>query len=282
MCLVPMCLVPRNRWRRGAFVLSLVAGFGAFAALAQTVASPSAHEVIPPVPTTPEEQTAQRTLFEQDEKILRDWPNLGRYQAENARLTPPAAGERRVVFMGDSITEAWMNHGTGASAQNPGFFPGKPWIDRGISGQTTPQMLLRFRQDVIDLKPTAVVIFAGVNDIAGNTGTITAEQTEGNIRSMAELAKANGIKVVLCSILPVYDFKWRPGREPAPKIVAINKWIKAYAAANHFAYADFYSAMVDERGGLPAKLSGDGVHPNPTGYAIMNPLVEAGIAEALR
>jgi acyl-CoA thioesterase-1 len=267
---------------RGACTLSLAAILTALTAFAQTAPAPSAHEVIPPAPTTPAEQAAQRTLFEQDEKMLRDWPNLARYQADNARLQPPAPGEKRVVFMGDSITEGWMNHGTGTSAQNPGFFPGKPYVDRGISGQTTPQMLLRFRQDVIDLKPAVVVIFAGTNDIAGNTGPITAEQTEGNITSMAELAKANGIKVVLCSILPSSEFKWRPGREPAQKIVAINQWIKSYAEANHYPYVDFHTAMANDSGGLPAKLSHDGVHPTADGYAIMNPLVEAGITEALK
>ncbi len=266
--------------------MSFAAILTLFTASAQTAPAqtpaPSAHEVIPPAPTTPEEEKAQRTLFEQDEKTLRDWPNLGRYQAENMRLQPPQPGSPRVVFMGDSITEGWMNHGTGASPQNPGFFPGKPWLDRGISGQTTPQMLLRFRQDVIDLKPSVVVIFAGTNDIAGNTGPITPEQTEGNIKSMAELAKANGIKVVLCSILPAYEFKWRPGRDPAPKIVAINRWIESYAEAQHYPYVDFHKAMADQRGGLPENLSHDGVHPTAAGYAIMNPLVEAGIQQALK
>ena len=241
----------------------------------------AAHEAAPKPAATPEEQARQQALFEQDEKILRDWPNLNRYQAANAALAPTAPGEHRVVFMGDSITQAWMNHGTGASEANPGFFPGKPYIDRGISGQTTPQMLLRFRQDVLDLKPNVVVIFAGTNDVAGNTGEITPEQTEGNLTSMAELAKANGIKVVLCSILPAFDFKWRPGREPAPKIVALNTWIKSYATAQGYPYVDFHTAMADQRGGLPEKLSKDGVHPTADGYAIMNPLVEAGIAQAL-
>jgi len=206
---------------------------------------------------------------------------LERYRAANAKLGLPAAGEKRVVFMGDSITEGWMNHGTGASETNPGFFPGKPYIDRGISGQTTPQMLIRFRPDVIDLKPAAVVLFAGINDIAGNTGDMTLEETEGNLASMAELAHANGIKVVICSILPAFDFPWRPGRTPAPKVVKVNEFLKSYAAAHGHVYVDFYSAMVDDRGGLPKTLSGDGVHPTPAGYAIMNPLVEAGIAQAL-
>lgn len=230
---------------------------------------------------TPKEIEALQQYKAQTEVMLKDWPNLKRFYEEDMALPQPGKDEKRVVFMGDSITQGWMNHGTDASPANPGFFPGKPWIDRGISGQTTPQMLLRFRQDVIDLKPSAVVIFAGTNDVAGNTGDMTAEQTEANLASMAELAHVHHIRVVLCSILPAYDFPWRPGREPAPKIVAINKWIKDYADSNGDVYVDFYSAMVDSRGGLPANLSHDGVHPNPAGYAIMNPLVEAGIAKAL-
>jgi len=142
-------------------------------------------------------------------------------------------------------------------------------------------MLLRFRHDVIELKPSVVVIFAGTNDIAGNTGDMTPEQTEDNISSMADLAHAHNIRVVLCSILPAFDFPWKPGREPAPKIVALNSWIKDYAASHNYVYVDFYSAMVDNRGGLPEKLSHDGVHPLPAGYEIMNPLIEAGIIKAL-
>ena len=230
---------------------------------------------------TPQEITALQHYKEQTEVMLKDWPNLKRYHEQDATLPAPGSGERRVVFMGDSITEGWMNHGAGASEANPGFFPGKPYIDRGISGQTTPQMLLRFRQDVIDLKPSVVVIFAGINDVAGNTGDMTPQQTEENLTSMAELAKAHDIRVVMCSILPAFDFPWKPGREPAPKIVEINRWIKTYAESNGHVYVDFYSAMVDARGGLPANLSHDGVHPKPAGYAIMNPLVEAGIAQAL-
>jgi lysophospholipase L1-like esterase len=228
-----------------------------------------------------QEMAQQQARFEQDETMLKDWPNLKHYGEDDAALAASGA-EKRVVFMGDSITQGWMNHGTGASEANPGFFPGKPYVDRGISGQTTPQMVLRFQQDVIHLKPTAVVIFAGVNDIAGNTGDMTPEQTQDNLVSMAELAHANGIRVVLCSILPAFDFPWKRGREPAPKIVALNQWIEGYAAEHGYVYVDFYSAMVDERGGLPEKLSRDGVHPNAAGYAIMNPLVEAGIAEALK
>ncbi len=185
----------------------------------------------------------------------------------------PQPGENRVVFMGDSITAGWKLDES---------FPGKPYINRGIGGQTTPQMVVRFRQDVIDLKPKVVIILAGINDIAGNTGPMTLEQTEGNIASMAELARANGIRVVLCSVLPAFDFPWAPGLTPAPKVVAVNEWMKKYAAEKGEVYVDYYSAMKDDRGGLPPTLSHDGVHPLPAGYAIMAPLAEAGIEKALK
>ena len=204
-----------------------------------------------------------------------DWAALGRFAKENAALAPPAAGENRVVFMGNSITEAW--------ARSFGsLFPGKPYIGRGISGQTTPQMLVRFRQDVIALKPKVVVILGGTNDIAGNTGLSTLEMIEDNIASMTELAKANGIRVVLASVLPVLDYPWRRGLDPAPKIVALNSWIKSYAQQVGAVYVDFHGAMADERKGMKAGLARDGVHPNAEGYAIMAPLVERAIAEALR
>jgi lysophospholipase L1-like esterase len=162
------------------------------------------------------------------------------------------------------------------------MFPGKPYVGRGISGQTTPQMLVRFRQDVIDLKPKVVVILAGTNDIAGNTGPSTVEMIEDNIASMAELAKANGIVAVLSSVLPVFDYPWRPGLEPAPKIIALNKWMKDYARAHGAVYLDYHSAMSDSRGGMRDGLSTDGVHPNEAGYKLMAPLAERAISEALR
>jgi lysophospholipase L1-like esterase len=224
---------------------------------------------------------AQEYRRKQDDQLHNDWAFLKKYQAANVALPAPAADERRVVFMGDSITEGWMNHGTGASATTPGFFPGKPYIDRGISGQTTPQMLVRFRPDVIDLEPSVVVILAGINDIAGNTGEMTLAQTEENLASMADLANAHGIKVVMCSILPAFAFPWHPGLEPAPKVIEVNRWMKDYAASHGYVYVDYYAAMADARGGLPANLAYDGVHPTPEGYAIMNTLVEAGIAKAL-
>ncbi len=204
-----------------------------------------------------------------------DWPNLNRYQNENATLKPVEAGQKRIVFMGDSITEFW-------STVNPEYFSGKPYINRGISGQTTPQMLLRFRADVIALHPAAVVILAGVNDIAGNTGPMTIEMVRDNIFSMIELAKANHIKIILCSVLPAYDFPWKPNQEPIGKIKALNQILQNYAVANDIVYLDYYSAMVDERKGLKANYSNDGVHPNKTGYQVMAPLADKAIALALK
>ena len=206
------------------------------------------------------------------DQLKNDWPFLARYKDSDMKLPAPAPGENRIVFMGDSITEGWHLDES---------FPGKPYINRGISGQTSPQMLLRFRQDVIELQPKAVVILAGTNDIAGNTGPMTLEQTEDNIASMADLADAHHIRVVLCSVLPAYDFPWRPGLEPAPKVVALNTWIKSYAGEKGYVYVDYHGAMKDQRDGLPSNLSKDGVHPTPAGYAIMAPLVEAGIKSAL-
>lgn len=203
-----------------------------------------------------------------------DWANLNRFREENEKLGPARTCEDRVVFMGNSITEGWIT-------QMPEFFAGKPYINRGIGGQTTPQMLIRFRQDVIHLRPKVVVILAGINDIAGNTGPSTLEMIEDNLHSMTELAQANGIQVVLCSVLPAYDFPWRPGQEPAEKVVELNRRIQAYASRVGAVYCDYFSAMADERNGLPAALSDDGVHPNREGYAIMAPLVEKAIARAL-
>lgn len=221
--------------------------------------------------TAPEPVTAPSA----DElRLQNDWPYLARYREANARLAAPVAGENRVVFYGNSITEGWA----------PLFgtqFPGKPYVGRGISGQTTPQMLVRFRQDVIALQPKAVVILAGTNDIAGNTGPATIAMIEDNIASMAELARANGIRAVLCSVLPVFDYPWKPGLHPAPTIVALNAWIRDYAASHGAVYVDYHSAMADERQGMRSVLSGDGVHPNEAGYRVMAPLVERGIAEAL-
>ena len=206
------------------------------------------------------------------EKKLDDWPQLGRYRAENAALAAPAAGEKRVVFYGDSITDGW-----GRRPNTGTFFPGKPYVNRGISGQTTPQMVVRFRQDVIELKPAAVVILAGTNDVAGNTGPMTPEMTMENFASMIDLAKANGIKVIVTSITPAYDYPWKKGMEPAGKIKALNATLKAYCEAHGVTWVDYYSALVDEKGGMKDGTSFDGVHPNAAGYAIMGPLAQAGI-----
>lgn len=203
-----------------------------------------------------------------------DWPDLNHFKEANEKMAAPTEEENRVVFMGNSITIGWLK-------TRPDFFEGKPYINRGISGQTTPQMLLRFRQDVIELKPKVVVILAGTNDIAGNTGPSTLDMISDNIISMAELARANGIKVVLSSTLPAYDYPWKPGMEPAKKIVALNQMIKTYAELNNIIYLDYFSAMADERNGLPEKYAHDGVHPTAEGYKVMEPMVEIAISEAL-
>jgi len=208
-----------------------------------------------------------------DQQLRTDWANLAKYRDDNAKLSPPAKNENRVVFMGNSITEGW---------HLATMFPGKPYVNRGISGQTTPQMLVRFRPDVVALKPKVVVILAGTNDIAGNTGPSTIEMIEDNIASMAEIAKANGIRVVLSSILPVYDYPWKPGLQPAPKIIAINKWMKDYAAKHGHVYLDYHSATADSRGGMRPELASDGVHPTEAGYRVMAPLAKAAIEKALR
>jgi len=212
-----------------------------------------------------------------------DWPNLARYDKDNKTVAPPAKNEQRVVFMGDSITDSWD------SPNNGGFFPGKPYVNRGISGQTTPQMLIRFRRDVIELKPKVVVILAGTNDIAGNTGPTTLEAIQDNLKSMAELAAANRIRVVLSSVMPVSDYEIRDGkqlvqtvRRPPDKILALNKWIQEFARANHHVYLDYFSATVDEKGFLKDELSNDGLHPNVQGYAVMASLAEAAITASLK
>ncbi len=203
-----------------------------------------------------------------------DWPNLNRFKDENAKLGLPLPGENRVVFMGNSITIGW-------GRISPNFFSGRPYINRGISGQTTPQMLVRFRADVIDLKPAVVLILAGTNDIAGNTGPSTLKMIEDNIVSMTELAQANGIKVVLSSVLPVYDYPWKPGLEPFGKIATLNKFLKNYAEKYGAIYLDYYSSLVDERKGMKKEYASDGVHPNEAGYKVMEPLVEEAIKKAL-
>lgn len=203
-----------------------------------------------------------------------DWPNLKRYQLENDSLKKERVPKDRVVFMGNSITDAWIR-------LSPAFFNDNHYVDRGISGQTTPQMLVRFRADVIDLKPKVVVIECGTNDIAGNTGPSTLEMAEDNIKSMCELARANKIKVILGSVLPANRFGWAPQVQPADSIIELNKWIREYARKNRIRYVDYHSAMVDENKGLKKEYSEDGVHPNKEGYAVMEKLVDPVIKKML-
>ncbi len=207
---------------------------------------------------------------------MNDFGNLGRYREANAKLTPLSASEDRVVFMGDSITDIW---------KLDKYFPGKPYINRGIGGQTTPQMLIRFRPDVIDLQPKVVVILAGTNDIAGNTGPMTVGEIEANLKTMTELARAHNIHVVLSSVLPVNNYTERSKMffplRPPEQIVELNRWIKDYAAQNGCIYLDYFSAMVDDKGLLKADLADDGLHPNDKGFAVMAPLAQKAIDQAL-
>jgi lysophospholipase L1-like esterase len=250
-----------------AVVLSSV---GWFAAAGVTQSAPAPVATPTPAPVSAETQLAAA------QAKLMDWAQLGRYQAENAALAAPAADEQRVVFYGDSITDAWGHRpATGT------FFPGKPYVNRGISGQTTPQMVVRFHQDVVNLHPKVVVILAATNDVAENTGPMTPEMTMDNFRAMVEMARANGIKVVITSTLPAGDFPWRKGLEPAPKIRALNERLEAYCKAEGIVWVDYYSALADEQGAMKPGLSIDGVHPTAAGYAIMAPLAEAGIQKAL-
>jgi lysophospholipase L1-like esterase len=220
-------------------------------------------------------QSQLQSQLQQAQDKLKDWPDLARYRDANSQVLPPAPQEDRVVFMGDSITDSWgRRYGK--------FFPEKPYINRGISGQTTPQMLIRFRPDVIALRPKVVVILAGTNDIAGNTGPTTLEAIEGNLASMAELARANGIRVVLASLLPVCDYiKPQTPRRPPEKILALNAWMKDHSAKNGFIYLDYYSAMLDDNKMLKQELTYDGLHPNDAGYEFMAPLAEKAIVAAL-
>lgn len=209
---------------------------------------------------------------EPKEEPPQDWPNLNRFQAENEKLALMKFPEQPIVLFGNSITEGWPG-------LSPDFFKDKPYINRGIGGQTTPQMLIRFKQDVVHLGPAAVVILAGINDIAGNTGPSTLEMTFDNISSMAEIAKANDIKVLLCSVIPALDFPWKAGMEPAPKVVALNTMLKSYAETEGHTYVDYFSAMADNKNGLIEDLGYDGVHPNAKGYGVMEPILERALVE---
>jgi lysophospholipase L1-like esterase len=271
-------VLSRRKIMRSILVLLSVMSFASYGAYAQSPAQAG----IPTATANCPDVTDLTNRLATQNKQLQDWPNLARYHDANGALAAAVSGEARVVFMGDSITDMW------AQPRFGGFFPGKPYIDRGISGQTTPQMLIRFRPDVIALKPQVVVILAGTNDLAGNTGPMTLEAIEDNLTSMAELAQANRIHVVLASVLPVsnygHDAQGNPvdvrTRRPPEKILELNAWIKRYAADKGYVYLDYFSAMVDSQGLLKKDLSDDGLHPNAPGYTVMAPLAEGAIQSA--
>jgi len=254
---------------RNSILLLLLAVILAIATTAQT-----------PSPT-PLDAAAEKQRADRLQARYNDFANYARYREANTKLAPPAKDEKRVVFMGDSITDGWkLNE----------YFPNQPYVNRGISGQTTSQMLLRFRPDVIDLKPKVVVILAGTNDISANTGPMTLEAIEGNLASMAELARANGINVILASVMPVSDYNTdksgkaiiRTVQRPPAQILALNTWIKNFCAERGFVYLDYFTAMADDKGFLKAEIANDGLHPNAKGYELIKPLAENAIKIALK
>jgi lysophospholipase L1-like esterase len=255
--------------------LRLSRGFVQFVLFLVLSLSMLAQQSPPPIPSTGfpglDQYRASRLAIYTD-----DFGELKRYREDDAALAPPAAGENRAVFIGDSITDYW---------KLADYFPGKPYVNRGIDGQTTPQMLMRFRQDVIDLHPKALVVLAGTNDVAGVTGRTRDEDIEANYASMAELARTHNIRVIFSSLLPVYNYtenaKESFALRPAERILALNRWLKDYCAKNGFVYLDYFSALVDDRGMMRRALSDDGLHPNAAGYKVMAPLAEKAIALAL-
>ena len=219
-------------------------------------------------------ESLNQTEIKRMQALLGNFAQLSRYQAANKDL--PTAEPGRVVFYGDSITDVWGNGSNKAS-----FFPGKPYLDRGISGQTTPQMLIRFQQDVVALKPAAVVILAGINDIAGNTGVETLGMVEDNFRSMAAVARENHIRLIISSVLPAGDFAWRHGLHPEEQVRTLNTWLRGFCASAGCTYLDYYTALATPEGTMKPGLSKDGVHPTPEGYAVMAPLAQAAIDKVL-
>lgn len=235
--------------------------------------APAAAQTLPPAPPQPADDYTR-----QQEYLLRnDWANLQRYAAANQRLPAPTPGVPRVVLLGNSITDSWPK-------VDSTFFSGKPYayIGRGISGQTSGKTLLRFRQDVINLRPAVVVLLIGINDIALNSGPYSPEATLSNIMTMTELAQAHRIRVVLCSVTPAADFWWRKGLAPAAQIVALNQQIKTYAAKAKCVYLDYHTALADEQQGLKKAYGEDGVHPNLAGYRVMEPLLNQAVTQALK
>jgi lysophospholipase L1-like esterase len=237
-------------------------------------------------PCAPVPQSAWEV--EHERLLHNDWAELGRFRQANAKVTAPAPGARRVVFMGDSITEGWRGTIKPEGPEMGAFFAGRPYLNRGISGQTTAQMLVRFRQDVIYLRPKVVVILAGTNDIAGNTGPMRLEDIESDYASLAELARVNNIKVIYSSVLPVHNYTEKAkdffAQRPQQKILVLNNWLRSYCSipANGCTFLDYYSALVDTKGMLKKELADDGLHPNAAGFKIMAPLAEAAIEKALK
>jgi lysophospholipase L1-like esterase len=237
--------------------------------------------VLGQTPTPTPDPNPDKTRADRLQARLNDFANLARYREANAKLAPPATDEKRVVFMGDSITDGW---------KLDQYFAGLPYVNRGISGQTTPQMLLRFRPDVIDLKPKVVVILAGTNDISGNTGPTTLATIEANLTSMVELAHANGINVVLSTVMPVSDYNKnaagvqiiRTVQRPPAQIAELNAWIKSFCATRKLVYLDYFTTMADDKGFLKVDIANDGLHPNAKGYELIKPLAEEAIKKALK
>ncbi len=257
--------------KRALFLLLLCS----LAVCQETPQLPPAGSVKPQMPEPKTLEQAQQVISQQWRR-LEDWPQLGRYRQSNAEVGAPRPGENRVVFLGDSITDGW---------HLAEYFPGKPYINRGISGQTTPQMLIRMQPDVVALAPKVVVILAGTNDIAGNTGPMSLADIENNYASIADLARAHNIRVVFSSVLPVHDKSPRgpqsPRRSPE-EIKQLNTWLQRYCADNHLVYLDYYTHMLGPDGMLRTELANDGLHPNAEGYKIMAPLAEAAIQQALK
>ena len=273
----------QKTWLGSRFAVAVGLLLGAVTSVAAQTAAPQAAAAPTPsnsMPDCPEVARAMRDLIAQDAR-LRDWPNLTRYRMSNDEVQR-AGTAMSVVFLGDSITDAWDDEGRG------GFFPGKGYLNRGIGGQTTPQMLVRLRPDVLVHKPKVLVLLAGTNDIAGNTGPMSNEDIEQNLAAIAELASAHGAKVVLAGILPISDYHQKPDvvaqviRRPMTRINAVNSWLRQYASDHGHVYLDYAPAVADARGMLKSEFSEDDLHPNAMGYAAMAPLAEAAIAQAMK